>query len=236
MDTATEVKNQKILLASLRREIIEASTGLTSIYSEKKTVEKEVEDSKQELILNQVASDSIFAAIQGEQEALRQTERDSVNSVRRAEKEVDILKIQKKESMKELKRQNEWVYTAQEEVKILNTSIASLTEKEALKTEYIDDIEVLKIKREEAEEAYKEILLDAKLVSDETEAKQVHCKQNVDKAEKMLKELKSEAKLEKQKLDSTVKERNKVESDLEIYINRIRIAHEKQFPDKGFKI
>jgi chromosome segregation ATPase len=159
-----------------------------------------------------------------------------VNSIERAKKEVEVLKTQKKESMKELKRLNEWVYTAQEEQKKLGTNIVSLSEKQALKMDYIADIEDWKIKKEGAEEAYKEIVLDAKLVSDETEVKTTNCEQKVEKAEKKLAKLKEDSKIAKEKLDSFVKEKNKKEKDLEIYINRIEKAYKKQFPDKSFKL
>ena len=236
MDTATEVKNQKILLATIRRDIIEASTALTSLYADKTAIDSEILESKQELIKNQVASDSIFAAIEGEKESLRKTERDSVNGVERAKKEMKVLGTQKKESMKELRRANEWVYTAQEEAKKLNTSIASLVKEEALKKAYIADTEVFKDMRDEAEEAYKEILLDAKLITDETEAKRHNCEQEVSKAEEKLGKLKEDTKLAKQELNTFVREKNKKEKDLGIYINRVEVAYKKQFPNKAFKL
>jgi len=236
MDTATEVKNQQILLASIRNEIIEASTALSKIYEEKKKVESEVLEASEELLDIKAVSKGVLAEISQAQIGLKNREIDANANVERAKKEVEVLKKQKKEAMSELKRVNEWIFNGQEALKSLRSELDTLSQEKVQKEEYIADTEDFKLKRDIAEGEYREILVNAKLASDELEAKQYSFEDKEKKTEEKLSTLQSEIGKAEIELQDLLNNKTRIEKDLQIYINRVEKAYKEQFPDKKFKV
>lgn len=236
MNEATQVKNDKILLASIRVDITEATSKLSSVYKEEEAVSKRVVQTEDKLKEVQLLCIAEIEKMKAQEASLRKTERDADNAVKRSKEELKVLKTQKKESMKDLKRQNEWVFTAEELKKKLNRGNATLKVVERKKLAYISDIELFKVKKDVAEEEYKDILLKAKLVTDESDAK-VHL--NTEK----VKSLKAEAsvltkdnKTSQSKLEHTTSERLRIEKDLEVYIGRVEKHYKKAFPELKMKL
>ena len=233
---ATQLKNDKILLASIRSDITEATSELTNKNKEIEAADKRIAISEEKLKEIQLACITAIEEMKAEEVSLRKTEKDTNNAVKRSEKELEVLKQQKKDSMKELRRQNEWVFTAEEVKKTLNRSIATLKVVERNKLAYISDIEIFAEKKSVAEEEYKDILLKARLITDESEA--VVAK-NVEKLKNLRKESVSLGKqiaTAKSKLEHTTSERLRIEKDLKVYIGRVEKHYKKAFPKLKMKL
>lgn len=236
MDKATEVKNQEILLASLRNEIIEASTALSKIYADHKSVKESIKDAEEELAIIKSESLTVLETVANANKNLDKRIAD-VNAIcERAANEVKVLKVQKKEAMSELKRLNEWIFTAQETLKVITEKTEKLIKKADEKDAYISDIADFKALKESAEADYRDVLVNAKLTSDDIEYKTHKLEEKEKDAEAKFSVLRERTQKEQEKFNDAEAKRLKVEADLKIYIKRVEVAYKQQFPDKKFKI
>lgn len=232
----TKEKNDKILLKSLRNDIIEASTALSQIKEELRTQCAIVEEKRSEVaILNELKL-SVMDSIGKEKENLKNSYKDLEKAENRSKKELEILKTQKKEAMSELRRLNDWNFTALEEKKALEVRISQLTEIEKKKKEYISDISFYEDRLLEIKEKQRIVLIDIKLSEDTSEAL-------LDSQNKKLERMKEEvAVLEVKKTEAetllarAIIERDRIKVDLEIYEKRIRNEYSKVFNGKEIKL
>lgn len=236
MDTATEVKNQKTLLRSLKNDIIAASTLLSEKYAELKEVNKKVDKASDELLAHQLASDAVSESLSQEKAIFKKAEQDAANAVKRSEAELKVIKDQKKEALKELKRLNEWIHTAKAEQKALKGSITKLNKSIDRKKGFIDDIEQYEQKAEQARTQYQSIMQSCFAVQDETELKVHKSNEQLKKNEAQLAKIKQELADAKEELKKAKRESQKKYKDLSIYADRVEKQYEKAFPGRTIKI
>jgi len=236
MEPAIEITNQKILLANLRNDIIEASTTLTKIHKDIKvqSVVLSVLDTKvfdQELAIQE--SGTLLKEQKELTEITKTLEGESKVAVKRFELEVEILKVQKKEAMTELKRLNEWVFTAKVEEDVLNERKAvleaNLANLDDEKTSVQDSITLLK-------EKYVEVVTNIKLSEDANKIQlEIISKEALEAEIRLTQTLKEQTKAEEALLD-TENKRLRITLDLEIYTERTKKEYEKMFPDRIMKL
>lgn len=236
MEIETEIVNKKALLKNLRVEILEAAYAVSKNKEDAKTEEARVSLAKEQLKEIQDAASQAILEVKQAQEALRKSESDSWTSVERAEKELKVLKEQKKEAMKELKRVNEWVFEGETHHKTLKTASEALEIKSTKLSELVSEIPVLEAYKAKILTETKEAILEAKLSSDEIELKQAKLKQAEIDAHERMRFYQSEASLAKEQLDTTVNERTRILNDLEIYIQRVEKKYNEAFPELRMKL
>lgn len=236
MKQETEIKDKKILLVSLNRDIVQASEKLTAVLVE-------IENSENRLKLSLAQEKSVLESIKQEHINLEQRENDIKNyakdaqlAVSRSQSELSALKRQKTEAMKELRRLNDWILTAEEREQELKTVLAELESKSYLKTEFVADLEQIKAERVEEKEInrllqqeFDTLTLEITLAREsldaflaEKEQKEQELAQKQQKAEENLKELEQRDK--------------KIREELALYEERVREKYSEAFPARELKV
>ena len=232
----TKLKNDKLLLGSLRNDIIEASTCLSQ---HKQAVDEEsilLEEKKAEIAILEERKDEIFAEIDEERKAIKQDKIDLESAKVRSEKELEVLNKQKRSAMSELRRLNEWNFEAKEEKDALEKLIKALLIIEREKKAYISDIKVYKEKTEEVKEAQQNVLIDIKLAEDESEAKVYKNTREVERLQDIVEVLQEKKEQAENLLATAIVDKERIEVDLEIYEKRVAKKYEEAFPGKKLKL
>lgn len=231
-----EIKNSKALLSSLRNDIIQASTALSKILADVKVAEKQLEDVRLQLETDKASSLSVIELCDMQRADAKRKIQDAEGAVVRSKNELATLKTQKKEAMSELKNLNEWIFTAEERKKELDTDIVSLEKTAKEKEGYISDIADFKALSHTAKEEHRLVLVETKLANDESEALAEKSRAEVQKNKKELAEIEAKKKVALEELRKTQRHDKKVREELQIYIERVEKAHTQAFPQRTMKL
>lgn len=236
MEPATEIKNQTVLLASLRNDIIEASTALSQNLKDVKVKQEKLAEIEKDLAIKTIISQEEarhLGSLMDAQKVAVNTRIEAEEAVKRTKAEIGILKVQKKEALNELKRLNEWVYTAKLAEDELLAKKALL---EANIAELKTEVAFLELAKKDAEAEYRAVVLEIKLALDSGKSELSQITLEVEKAQLVLVSTKKEQeKAEMAVLDADNKKRQ-IEIDLEIYTVRIKDEYEKTFPGRIMKL
>lgn len=230
------IKDKKALLASLREDIIQASTALTKIHAEKKQTHEDLARVKNEQVLIEDTCRIALAEVQREKEYAKNLIQDAQVHVTRMHQEIAVLNTQKKESMSELRKLNEWVFTAEEAKNTLIKELADLEKQAKAKESYIADLSHFKALKEEAEKEYRVVLVETRLAIDESEALKEKSDTQVSENKKILTKIESDLNVAKEELRKTQIHDNRVREELKIYVERVEKAHSAAFPKRTMKL
>ena len=231
-ETEIKVTNDTILLRSLRNDIIEAQTRLSGIYAEAKYQEKIIERKNLDLGDLQKEKSDLFMEMKAERDSVQLSHKDLENAKIRSEKELLVLKNQKKESMSELRKLNEWNSNAREEKDGLKLVITELLELEKDKKLFVQDIKDVKELLDEKNEEYRLALVEVDLLKVDAEAFNDKNSKRVGILQEEVKVLEKKKEMSEIELADTLIYKKKVEVDLNIYQQRIQKEYEKTFPEK----
>jgi len=235
-ETEIKVKDNTVLLKSLRNDIIEASTTLTVIKTEVDEQDAILGNKVQEIAILEQKTVDINAGVEEERKAISQAKIDLENAKRRSEKELEVLNKQKRSAMSELRRLNEWTHNAREEKESLKLSISELLSLEKEKKEVIIDIGEFRSALLEVKEEYREILVDTKLAQESSEAELDRNNRGLQKLQEQILVLDDKKAMLELSMAETLRNQKEIQVDLGIYEKRIKEKYEKEFPNKTIKL
>jgi len=232
----TKLNNDKILLDSLRNDIIEVVNALSQTYKEREEQSTILEQNKSEMAVLEERKAEIFFELEEERKSIKQSKIELESFKVRSLNELNVLDKQKRSAMSELRRLNEWNFEVIEEKKGLDENIKALLLVEREKKTYILDIEVFKKKVEEVKEHHRSILVDIKLAEDESEASLYKNKKEVIRMQDIVDILQEKKDKAEYALADSIKQKYEIEVDLKIYEDRVDKKYTKAFPTKKIKL
>jgi len=235
-EQVTETTNAIITLDSIRKDIIEASKQLSSLYSEKKLVLEVIEKRENELRQKETAIQEAETIMKDRSTQLSDQEKKAQGAVVRSNEELDVLKKQKSDAMTELSRINDWIFSGEREKALLNIEIESLQKISVTKKQYIKDIEEYSIKRDSLLKENADALAEKRNISEKSEQKLLEVQKKVEDAVQELLKVEDSLERAKSELNNAVTEKMRIHKDLEVYISRVEKKYKKAFPELKMKL
>lgn len=229
----TKVKNDIILLGSLRNDIVEASTTLTVIKKDVDEQDNVLDEKRQEIAILEQKKVDEMSELEREKAELIQSNIQLENAKKRSKEELSVIDRQKRDAMSELRRLNEWNFDAKNELDKYKDILSELLFMEKEKRNYLLDYSK---KAEEEIENYRITLIDIKLEHDNLIAILDKNTRELVKIQNELLSLNEEKENIEESMAETIREKKRIEVDLDIYSKRIAKEYKKTFPKKIIKL
>lgn len=146
-------------------------------------------------------------------------------------RELLVIKQQVRDAMSELARLNSWIATADSEYEVKTRKVTELDAEIATKEALAGGILSLREQLAREEENLGAFRLESTLQTDDAIAKQARALKEADAAEGRRDAALADADAALKQRDVLVREKSRIQSDLEIYIRRVETKYNEAFPE-----